>query len=138
MPRRLTLLLITTLALTSLGSALAEGEAEPVGNPDTIELSGNPGTFGVTLTCSARLPTAVVGCFAELPVLVLGAFEVAIGVDAQVAFTDAARGHLAPYAVISYYGDSWAAWTEIRLPELHGLQPLGDPDWLRLGFSVRL
>ena len=133
---RRTLLLAILLAWMSLGSALAEGE--PPTTENVVEQpAGNPDRFGVALTCSARLPTAVVGCFLERPVLVLGAFEVAVGVDAQVAFSDAAQGHLAPYAVLAYYGDDLSAWVELRMPELNGLQPLGDPDYLRLGFTAR-
>ncbi|MFA5567620.1 MAG: hypothetical protein WC972_03130 [Trueperaceae bacterium] len=127
------LLLATILATTLIGSvAAAEGE------PTTENVVEAAPAFGVTLTCSARLPTAVVGCFAERPVLVVGAFELAIGVDAQVVFSDAARGHLAPYAVLAWYGETASAWVELRLPELNGLQPIGDPDFLRLGFSLRL
>lgn len=129
-------LLATLLALTLLGSALAEGEGQ-----DTTENGSVAPAFSVlsntTLTCSARLPAAVVGCFLERPVLTLGAFEVAVGVDAQAALTDAAQGHLAPYVVAAYYGETLAAWIELRLPEIHGLHPLGDPDFLRAGFSYR-
>lgn len=135
MARRRTLLLITLLALTFSASAQDAASPENVAVEQPV---GNPGKFGVTLTCSARLPTAVVGCFLERPVLVLGPVEVAIGVDAQAAFSDAARSHLAPYAVLAYYGADLSAWVELRLPELNGLQPLGDPDWLRLGVSWRL
>lgn len=121
-PRRL--LLAITLALLLLGSAHAEGEpGSPLAN--------------TTLACSARLPTGVVGCFVERPLLVLGPVEVALGVDAQAAFSDAHRGHLAPYAVLAYYGDALSAWVEFRLPELAGLHPIGDPDYLRFGFSYR-
>lgn len=131
MPRRL--LLAITLALLLLGSAHAEGDAtENVAPPAFSALSNT------TLTCSARLPAAVVGCFVERPVLVLGAFEVALGVDAQVALSGSQGHHLAPYLLAAYYTASWSAWAEIRLPELNGLQPLGDPDWLRLGFSLTL
>ena len=133
--RRLTLLLTTILAWMPLGSAQ---EAASPGSVAVEQPVRNPDRFGVTLTCSARLPTVVVGCFAERPVLVVGAFELAIGVDAQVAFSNAARGHLAPYAVLAWYGETASAWVELRLPELNGLQPIGDPDFLRLGFSLRL
>lgn len=122
--------LITIVALLLLGSVAAEDSS--------TESVVTPAAFGVTLTCSARLPTAVVGCFVERPVLVLGAFELAIGLDAQASFTHAAQGHLAPYAVLAWYGDTASAWLEIRLPEFQGLAPLGDPDYLRLGFSLRL
>lgn len=127
MRRLLALILFVTL---SLGSA-QDAADEPV---EVVE----PATFGVTLTCSARLPTAVVGCFVERPVLVLGNLEVAVGVDAQVALSGSQGHHLAPYLLAAYYTASWSAWAEIRLPELNGLQPLGDPDWLRLGFSLTL
>ena len=127
MRRLLALILFVTL---SLGSA--QDAAEP-----PVEVVGSQ-AFGVTVTCSARLPTGVVGCFIERPVLVLGAFEVALGVDAQASFTHAASGHLAPYLLTAWYSDSWSAWAEVRLPELDGLQPLGDPDWLRLGITLRL
>lgn len=118
------LLLITILAPLLLGSAHAEGESGAL-------------LANTTLTCSARLPAAVVGCFVERPLLVLGPVEVALGVDAQAAFSDAHRGHLAPYAVLAWYADTWSAWAELRLPELAGLHPLGDPDYLRFGFSYR-
>lgn len=127
MRRLLALILFVTL---SLGSA-QDAADEPV---EVVE----PATFGVTLTCSARLPTAVVGCWVERPLLVLGSFEVAVGVDAQAALTNDYRGHLAPYAVLAFYGETASAWIELRLPELAGLRPLGDPDYLRLGFSLTL
>src|SRR5690606_8427440 len=127
------LLLITILAPLLLGSAHAEGDATESVAPPAFSVLSN-----TTLSCSARLPAAVVGCFVERPVLVLGPFEVALGVDAQAAFSDAHRGHLAPYAVLAWYADTWSAWAELRLPELAGLHPLGDPDFLRLGFSLRL
>lgn len=129
MPRRP--LLGTILALLLLGSAHAEGDATESVAPAFSVLSNT------TLACSARLPTGVVGCYVERPLLVLGPVEVALGVDAQAAFSDAHRGHLAPYAVLAWYADTWSAWAELRLPELAGLHPLGDPDFLRLGFSLR-
>lgn len=131
MPRRL--LLAITLALLLLGSAHAEGDAtEPIA-PHAYSVLSN-----TTLTCSARLPAAVVGCYIERPLLVLfNTVELAIGVDAQAALTDAYRGHLAPYAVLAFYGETASAWIELRLPELAGLHPLGDPDYLRIGFSYR-
>lgn len=134
MPRRL--LLAITLALLLLGSAHAEGGSNNTENgsvPPAFSVLSN-----VTVTCSARLPATVVGCFVERPVLVLGDFELALGIDAQAALTNAYTGHLAPYAVLAYYGEALSAWVEVRLPELAGLQPLGDPDWLRLGFSLTL
>lgn len=127
--RPLRLLLITILALTPLGSA-QDADANP--SPPFSVLAGS------SITCSSTWPSAVVGCFWERPVLVLGALELALGVDAQASFSDAAQGHLAPYAVLAWYGADASAWVELRLPELNGLQPLGDSDWLRVGFSVTL
>lgn len=129
-------ILATILALALAGSALAEGE--PSGNPGELQPTSNSGEFGVTLTCSARLPTGVVGCFIERPVLVLGALEVALGVDAQANFSNAASGHLAPYVLLAVYQETWSAWAEVRLPELYNVPVLGDPDYLRVGFSLRL
>lgn len=131
-------LLVTIAALLLLGSAHAEGEGQ-----DPTETGSVPPTptFSVlrntTITCSARLPAAVVGCYVERPLLVLGPVELAVGVDAQAALRNDHSGHLAPYAVLAYYGEALSAWVELRLPELAGLHPLGDPDWLRAGFSVR-
>ena len=130
MPRRL--LLAITLALLLLGSAHAEGDATENVAPPAFSVLSN-----TTLACSARLPAAVIGCYVERPLLVLGDFELALGIDAQAALTDAYRGHLAPYAVLAYYGSALSAWVELRLPELAGLHPLGDPDYLRVGFSYR-
>ena len=124
-------ILATILALALAGSALADGDA-------TESVVTEPPAFGVTLTCSARLPTAVVGCFVEHSVLVLGNLEVAVGVDAQAALTDDYSGHLAPYVLLAVYQDTWSAWAEVRLPELHNVPVLGDPDYLRVGFSLRL
>lgn len=129
MPRRL--LLGMTLAMMLLASGLAAAD-----DPPATESVAAP--FGVTLTCSARLPAIVLGCFVERPVLVLGAFELALGMDAQASFSGAAQGHLAPYAVAAYYADSWSAWLEVRLPALDGIPILGDPDYLRIGFTARL
>lgn len=131
------LLLAMTAAMTLLGSAHAAGE--PVGNPDTMPTATEPVAepFGVTLTCSARLPTAVAGCFLERRIATWGAFEIAVGVDMQASFSDAAQGHLAPYAVLSWFGETASAWVEVRLPELNGVPALGDSDYVRLGFSTR-
>lgn len=127
MRRLLALIAVVTL---SLGSA-QDAADEPV---EVVE----PAAFGVTLTCSARLPTGVVGCWVERPLLVLGNLEVAVGVDAQVTLSGGHNAHLAPYLLTAWHSSTWSAWAEIRLPELDGLQPLGDPDWLRLGFSLTL
>lgn len=68
----------------------------------------------------------------------VGPLEVAAGVDAQAAFSGATQGHVAPYAVVSWFASSWSAWAEVRLPELNGVPLLGDSDWLRIGFSTRI
>lgn len=128
MRRVLVALLLT--ALLGSGLAGAEGTTEDGAEPSQA--------FGVTITCSARLPTAVVGCFLERDLFRLGPLSVTLGVDAQAALGSDGRGHLAPYALAAWYSGSWGAWVEVRLPELNGLKPLGDPDWLRLGFSLTL
>ena len=133
--RRLRLLLVTIVALLLSGSALAEGASttEDVAPPAFSVLSN------ATLSCSARLPATVVGCFIERPLLVLfNTVELAIGVDAQAALTNDYRGHLAPYIVAAFYGEALSAWIEVRLPELAGLHPLGDPDFIRAGFAYRI
>lgn len=133
MRRRLTLLLITLLALTSLGSA-QDAANEPVGNPDTFNVLA-----GSSITCSTAWPSATVGCWWERPLLVLGAVEFAVGVDAQAVLTGGLHdAHLAPYLVAAAYLDTWSAWAELRLPELSGVPVLGSPDWLRVGFTLRL
>lgn len=132
MPRRLLLAITLALLLSVSGAEGGSNNTENGSVPPAFSVLSN-----TTVTCSARLPAAVVGCFVERPVLVLGDFELALGIDAQAALTDAYRGHLAPYAVLAYYGEALSAWVEVRLPELAGLHPLGDPDYLRIGFSYR-
>lgn len=78
------------------------------------------------------------GCFWERPVLVLGGLELAIGVDAEVVLGGQLDGHLAPYVIAAYYANTWSAWTEVRLPELGGIRPIGDSNWLRVGFTYRI
>jgi len=129
--RPLRLLLITLLALTSLGSA-----------QDAAEAPATPGGLAVlagsSITCSTAWPSATVGCWWERPLLVLGAVELAVGVDAQAVLTGSWEdAHLAPYIVAAAYLDTWAAWIELRLPELAGVPTLGSPDWLRAGFTLR-
>lgn len=129
---RLRLLLIAILAVTLLANAAAEGDVEPVGNPDTFGVLAN-----ATLSCSARLPSVTVGCFLERPVLTLGPLEFAVGVDAQAALTNPVEGHVAAYGVVAWYAPTWSAWLEVHLPQL-GVPTLGAPDWIRLGFTLRL
>lgn len=123
--RRLLPLLIL-LALTPVVRGQDAANADP-----------DPGVLShVTLTCSAAAPSGTLGCFAERPVLVLGPAELAVGVDAQAVLT-ADGSHLAPYAALGWYADTWAAWIEARLPELAAVPVLGDSDWLRVGFTYR-
>lgn len=129
MPRRLRLLLATLLVLTLLGSASAEGDAPAAP------------AFGVlanaTVSCSAAWPSTTVGCFVERPVLVLGGLELAVGVDAQALLSGTLDdAHLAPYGILAYYADTWSAWLELRLPEL--APTIGNPEYLRVGFSLRI
>lgn len=132
MNRRLTPLLTTILALTLLGSASAEGDA--VEEASQFSVLANS-----TLSCSAALPSVTVGCFLERPLLVLGGFEVAVGVDAQAVLTGSwDDAHLAPYVILAAYLDTWSVWAEVRLPELSGVPVIGSPDWLRVGFTLRL
>ena len=71
--------------------------------------------------------------------MVVGAVELAVGVDAQAVLTgDLEDAHLAPYLIAAAYLDTWSAWVELRLPELAGVPVLGSPDWLRVGFTLRI
>lgn len=128
MRRVLVALLLT--ALLGSGLAGAEGTTEDGAEPSQA--------FGVTVTCSARLPTAVVGCFLERDLFRLGPLSVTLGVDAQAALGSDGRGHLAPYALAAWYSGSWGAWVEVRIPDVESVPVLGDPDWLRLGVTFSL
>lgn len=129
---RLRPLLIMILALTLLGSAAAEeGSATESVAPEF----GVPFLANTTLTCSARLPSAVVGCFYERPITTLGPVELAVGVDAQAALRGALDAHVAAYIVAAVYLEGWSAWVEVFTPEL--VPPIGTPDWFRAGFTVR-
>ncbi len=120
------------LALLLLGSATAEGEA-PADPAPAFSVLAN-----TTISCSAAWPSTSVGCFWERPLLVLGAFEVALGIDAQAVLAGSLDdAHLAAYAVVAYYADTWSAWTELRLPQISGIPTIGSPDWLRAGFTLR-
>ena len=111
---RLRLLLIGILALTLFGSVSAAGNR--------------------TLACSAS--GAVSGCWIEQPVYVLGPLEIAVGVDAQVAYDGLRTSFLAPYVVLGWYASAWSAWAEFAIPETP-VPTLGKPDAWRLGFRVR-
>jgi hypothetical protein len=115
-------LLITILALTLGGSALAADDIQ------------EPRELGNSVTCSVTLRGA--GCFVERPLLVLGAFEVAIGFDARAVWAGSERSYAAPYAILGWYEREWAAWVEVWIPDV-GVPPLGKPDPIRAGFTVR-
>jgi hypothetical protein len=60
-------------------------------------------------------------------------------VDAQAVLTGSwDDAHLAPYVILAAYLDTWSAWAEVRLPALSGVPVIGSPDWLRVGFTLRL
>jgi hypothetical protein len=107
-------LLVALLALTLSANAHAEGNR--------------------TLTCSVS--PAVAGCLVEQPVFVLGHFEVAVGIDAQLAYGHGRTGHLAPYLLAGWYAPTWSAWFEFHLPQT-GIPTLGRPDPWRLGVTWR-
>lgn len=131
MARRLTLLLITILALTPLGNA-QDAEGDPTTEPVAGFLSGS------SITCSTAWPSSTTGCWWEKRVLTFGDFEVAVGIDAQAALTGTLDdAHLAPYLIAAWYGEQASAWAELRLPELAGVPVLGSPDWLRVGYTLR-
>ena len=102
------------LALTLAGSALAEGNR--------------------TLTCSAS--SAVAGCLVEQPVMAFGSLEVAIGVDAQVAYGFGRTSFFAPYAIVGWYANSWSVWLEFAIPESR-IPTFGKPEPWRVGFRYR-
>ncbi len=121
--RRLLLLLIATLATTATANDNADA-------PEPFSVLTN-----TTLSCSAKAPSLTVGCFWERPVLVAGNLELAVGVDAQAVLTGG-DAHLAPYAIVSWFADTWSAWLEVVFPDL-GVPVIGAPDWLRVGFTMR-
>lgn len=130
MRRRLTLLLITTLGLTWLGSALAEGEAATDSVASLLA--------GSSITCSTAWPSATVGCWWEKRVLTLGDFEVAIAMDAQLALGGTRETYLAPMFSAAWYSATASMWLELAVPD--GWLPvphLGRADWLRVGFSYQ-
>lgn len=113
------LLVITTLAMTLTGSALAEG---------------NP-LAGSTVTCSAT--PQVAGCYLERPVWTVGPLELALGVDAQAAYAGGRSGHLAPYVSAAWYANTWSVWGEVFMPH-SGVPIVGRADWFRVGFTWRI
>lgn len=127
------LLIITLAAMMLLANANAEGNAT-----ESVAVSPFSVLAGSTISCSTTWPSATFGCFIERRVLTLGALELALGVDAQTVLSGTlADTHLAPYAILAAYLDTWSAWAEVRLPPLGGIPVLGSPDWLRIGFSYR-
>lgn len=125
-PRRL-LLLITILAMTAYGSA-QEGAADSVTPLGVLD--------GATLSCSVAAPSWTTGCFVEKRMATLGPLEFAVGVDAQAVFSRD-EYHLAPYAIVAAYFDTWSAWGEFALPD-STIPILGRPDYVRVGFSLTL
>lgn len=131
--RRLHLLLITILALTFSGSALAEGDpaTESIAAPFSV-------LAGSTITCSTAWPSATVGCWWEKRVLTLGDFEVAIAMDAQLALGGTRETYLAPMFSAAWYSATASMWLELAVPD--GWLPVphfGRTDWLRVGFSYQ-
>lgn len=122
MTRLLRPLTITIVAMMLLGNANAED-----GEPFSV-------LANTTLSCSAKLPSGLVGCYWERPVLVLGGFEVAIGIDAQAAL-NGGDTYVGGYGILAYYAPTWSAWAELHLPELAPV--IGNPDWFRVGFTYR-
>lgn len=132
MRRPLRLLLATLVATMLLGSATAEGEptTEPVAGAFRV-------LANTTISCSAAWPSTTVGCWIERPILVIGPLELAIALDAQVAFSSSPT-YLAPMLSLAWYGEAASVWLEVALPEgALGLPHLGRGDWARLGFSYR-
>jgi len=115
-------LTITILGMMLLGNANAED-----GEPFSV-------LANTTLSCSAKLPSGLVGCYWERPVWVLGAFEVAVGIDAQAAL-NGGDNYIGGYGIFAYYAPTWSAWAELHLPDLAPV--IGNPDWLRVGFTYR-
>lgn len=125
MRRRLAVL----LALIAIASvpAIAFADDDPVGE----------GIRGRTLTCSANLELTL-ACFIEQTAFAAGPFEVAVGVDTRLAFrapTVDDQLQFGGYLVVGWYEPGWGVWTEIHVPSITPV--IGDPDWLRVGFTVR-
>jgi hypothetical protein len=72
----------------------------------------------------------------EAPVWTSGDFEVALGVDTQVAWSATRASYLAPYVIAAYYGPTWSVWGEFAIPESR-IPHLGKPDPWRLGVRWR-
>ena len=122
--RRLLLLCTTTLALTLIGSAHAQGSGD---------------TLGLTLSCSVggqTLPDRG-GCTLERRILTLLDLEVTIGIDGRVA-----RGsppHLGPMVAFVLYLDQPGAPVVTTFLELLPISVLPPHPWggWRAGFTVR-
>lgn len=106
-------LLPLVLALLLTGNALAEGR----------------------VTCSVT--PSVGGCFYETTVFSVVFLEVAVGADAQAAWRVGRESHLAPYVIVTYYGEPWDVWLEVFAPKLGNVPVIGRPDWFRVGFTWR-
>lgn len=139
MRRRLVTILATTLLAS--GIAAAQEPIDPHPEPTPVEA---PSPFaGVTVACSVAAPSLVTGCWVERPAFTLGAFEVAVGVDVQgdlgaLFAGESGASHIAPYAVLAWYGDASSVWVELRLPRLGNVPLIGAADALRVGFTHRI
>lgn len=123
-------LLVGILALIAIASVPAIAFAQ---DDDLV----GEGIRGRTLTCSASLELTL-ACFVEQTAFAVGPFEVAIGVDTSVAFRgDSVDDQLqfGGYAIVGWYEPGWGVWAELHLPSLTPV--IGNPDWLRVGFTVR-
>lgn len=135
--------LVTILATTLLVSASAAAQEPPAPPPEPAPVAAPSPFAGVTVACSVAAPSLVTGCWVERPAFTLGAFEVAVGVDVQGDLATLFAGelgasHVAPYAVMAWYGDTSSVWVELRLPRLGNVPLIGAADALRIGFSTRL
>lgn len=127
--RRLTPLLITLLATTLLGAALAEGD------PATEPIAGL--LAGSSITCSTAWPSSVTGCWWEKRILTFGDFEVAIALDAAITL-NTRDWYTSPMLSLAWYGETASIWVEVALPpDAIPIPRLGRSDWARIGFSYR-
>lgn len=149
MPRlRLLATILATMLLASVAVATAEESIDP--SDEQVEVAHHAAS---TLSCSLVLPGGVGGCFYELPVVVAGDWELSLGVDVQgdagalLSFLRSSNeddlaaflhgSHAAPFLTLAWYGEWDSAWLEMRMPRLTGVPILGDPSWLRVGFTYR-
>ena len=116
-------LLITLLALTLSGLALASQ----------------------SLTCTGVPLAPQLSCFYESPSLTLGALELTTGAylvipDREWLVHPNANSivDFAPYVTIAEYQPTWAWWVELRMPKIGGVPAVfGITDPIRVGFTYR-